>query len=524
MPKTLQHIIGTLLLAGCMAICWGCHPSDDFNEAKGGNETGVYITLNINTGDGDTRSNSTGGQYGDGEQAAENRESRISSLLLLFYPDYQGSSLDDPYLSAGYDPMPRVFVTDIDIINQQVGQSAWSTKPILVNGLSPLVVYRMVVVANTPKSDLDAITGPAYLRSFEISQLYVSGSTVDEHSSFRMSSQLINSSDEAGFMLTASNDINRPYPIDVRLERLAARIDLIPYTATNGAVYESGSYTYPITVNGAAGADRVTLTGITPINLYIRDTYLMKHYAVAKADGEADFDNVKVVGKEIPDAGNQTNYVVDPLSRYKTISGTESWYDKHYKSISSWATLKQTAVDASYILSYARENTMTKSAQLPNTCTGISLKATYKPSLWWVLDGSSNLIQSNATPGATFYLFRDRVFGSAAALSKGINQWTGSASSTTAATAPAYTGVRTYTNGVCYYTYWIRHSNDNVTDTSKGIMEYAIVRNNIYRVIIDSFTTIGSPVPTTEEMVNEDVKCSIYVVPWRIILNKKIYI
>lgn len=40
-------------------------------------------------------------------------------------------------------------------------------------------------------------------------------------------------------------------------------------------------------------------------------------------------------------------------------------------------------------------------------------------------------------------------------------------------------GTRTYEDATCYYTWWVRHSNDN-DDTKKGIMEYAIVRNNIY--------------------------------------------
>ncbi len=523
MPKKILHIIKTLLLVVTIANLWGCHPSDDFDEAEEMAKNGVYITLNVNAEDKGTGSNSTGGEYGDGEQLAENRESKISTLLLMFYPYSHGNSLDDEYLAGWYDPMPRVFVTDADIINQQEGQSQWTTKPIRIDGLSPMVVYRVIVVANTPQGDLSTVTGAVILRNFEMEQIYTSGNSVNDHGNFRMSSKLSSSSDEEGFILTTNNTFDRPYPISVNIERLAARIDLIPYTATNGAVYNNGTYTYPVTVNGAAGADRVTLSGITPINLYNKNTYLLKNYAEPLSNGEADYDNSKVVGKEKPDAGNQTNYVMDPYSRYKAFSGIETWYDMHYTSITGWDALKQTTVDGSYILSYARENTASKSAQTPNNTTGISLKATYKPALWWVLDGGSNLIQSAATAGATFYLFRDRVFGTLAALSKGINQWAGS-SATTEASAAAYKGVKTYTNGVCYYTYWIRHSNDNVTDTAKGIMEYAIVRNNIYQIIIDSFSTIGSPVPTTEEMVNEDVKCSLYVVPWKIILNKKIYI
>ena len=54
-------------------------------------------------------------------------------------------------------------------------------------------------------------------------------------------------------------------------------------------------------------------------------------------------------------------------------------------------------------------------------------------------------------------------------------------------------GLHTYVDGVCYYPYWIRHSNNNA-DT-KGIMEYAIVRNNIYKLRLDGIHGLGYDIP-----------------------------
>lgn len=70
-------------------------------------------------------------------------------------------------------------------------------------------------------------------------------------------------------------------------------------------------------------------------------------------------------------------------------------------------------------------------------------------------------------------------------------------------------GVRTYEDATCYYTWWVRHSNDN-DDTKKGIMEYAIVRNNIYKLTVNSIYSLGGDVPGEDENIILDV----YVNDW----------
>ena len=58
--------------------------------------------------------------------------------------------------------------------------------------------------------------------------------------------------------------------------------------------------------------------------------------------------------------------------------------------------------------------------------------------------------------------------------------------------------VRTYKDGIAYYTYWIKHSNDgnNTNDgAGGGIMEYGIVRNNIYQLNVTGISRLGDDVP-----------------------------
>ena len=50
--------------------------------------------------------------------------------------------------------------------------------------------------------------------------------------------------------------------------------------------------------------------------------------------------------------------------------------------------------------------------------------------------------------------------------------------------------INKFENGVCYYTYWIRHAGKQ--DTEMQPMEFAIVRNNIYDLSVDGITGLGT--------------------------------
>ncbi len=75
-------------------------------------------------------------------------------------------------------------------------------------------------------------------------------------------------------------------------------------------------------------------------------------------------------------------------------------------------------------------------------------------------------------------------------------------------------GTRTYEDATCYYTWWVRHSNDN-NDTKKGIMEYAIVRNNIYKLTVNSVYSLGGEVPEEESLIVD-----VYVNDWLLLDNE----
>ena len=67
--------------------------------------------------------------------------------------------------------------------------------------------------------------------------------------------------------------------------------------------------------------------------------------------------------------------------------------------------------------------------------------------------------------------------------------------------------VNTYEEGTCYYPYWIRHANNNKPN-EMGIMEFGIVRNNIYDLAVQSIGSLGlsgvdKPEPDKDDETDE---------------------
>ena len=80
-------------------------------------------------------------------------------------------------------------------------------------------------------------------------------------------------------------------------------------------------------------------------------------------------------------------------------------------------------------------------------------------------------------------------------------------------TALRPTGVHTYEDATCYYTWWVRHSNDGL-DNTNGVMEYAIVRNNIYKLKVKSIYSLGGDIPTDED---NNLVIEVYVKDWQLL-------
>lgn len=79
-------------------------------------------------------------------------------------------------------------------------------------------------------------------------------------------------------------------------------------------------------------------------------------------------------------------------------------------------------------------------------------------------------------------------------------------------------GVRTYADGQCYYTYWLRHAADGDA-TKASPMEYAVVRNNVYKVNVTSIYSLGGDVPGEDD---HNLVIEVYVNDWRLLPTEEL--
>ena len=450
-----MNIAYKYLLYACMATCFmqvGC--TDEVHLIRDDGEEDVvvknYLRLTISSPEAKllTRSNPTGGENGDGYEPGQDYETRIDDLMLLFFQGEKGVN------SPASTPIDKIIYLDRDAMN---GDN--STGPVKV-GL-PGGWYDLLVITNTgnirPQLQGKTLGG---VRDYLQRQAWTEKD--GKYSRFVMSS---NGHEDGQVYLCGENTIDNPASATVEVERLAARID---YRARH-AVYEVSDKTY--------GNATASLTGGVVLNKMQEASFLLKRTAMPDGERLTTASSLNYLGDEVPVGGGvQRNYVVDPWSLQKTVRPANTSLSKLYanyytsfgKSQAAWeaAVHTGTPINDWMRLDYTLENTMSREAQLDDYRTMVVFQARYTP--------------EGYEPGQTFYRVKDKIYPTR----------------TEAQAAAGRTGalVREYHDGLCYYVWRVRHSNDN-RPGEQGIMEYAIVRNNIYRLLVSSIYGLGDEVP-----------------------------
>lgn len=300
--------------------------------------------------------------------------------------------------------------------------------------------------------------------------------------------------DVSKITIEANNSKNNPSTVTVNVERTVARVDY------HLAYPEAQPYFTPKN----APNDKVKIIGATLVNKYNSQSYVFKR--VTNGTDLLTNSAVTYLGNE---NGNATtvasNYVVDPKTLNPPTENIAADYDAYFSATDwnqvTWKTLDKNITSTNdnidyYFLDYTQENVV--SAELAESyraeyCTGIVFKAQYKP--------------TNITTGdGTFYWYDNQAFASLDDVKKYSNAFDNVSLRDDNCTDY---GITKYTDGICYYTYWIRHADDGDPDKVSP-MEYAIVRNNIYQINVTSISTIGPVTP--EDNVNATIKA--YVVNW----------
>lgn len=158
-----------------------------------------------------------------------------------------------------------------------------------------------------------------------------------------------------------------------------------------------------------------------------------------------------------------------------------------------------------YIWQYAKENTIPNAeAQDHGISTGVVFKGK--------IEGAA----VTAANGDPIYVFENKLYGTweqvvagaanSATLQAAVNKIKAIEAPTAEDYAAAgFTGYSADKDGnyYAYYYYWNRH-NDNGDNTEMGPMEFAVVRNNVYKLCVDKINKFGHPDPTVPENPDPD--------------------
>ena len=564
---TVKGVAGCLLMASLAAGC----AQEDIDTAPsggGGMSASPYVSLSFASQQSTpTRSNPTGGEQGDGQEKGQTKENEIKSAVAFFY---QGSGTDGVN-SSGTTPIMAVATFNVGSPTEPGNgiDRTYTTTPQQVDLDDG--TYNVLVVANP---GADWWTGQSLTLSDVRNHIQTTAWTASEsgYSDFVMTSAA-----DATLTLN-SNPESDPAKATVNVERMASRLD---YKAEASYTCTDPAYT------GAT----VEITGAALVNNLTAGSYMLKRVA-STVDGVPTY-----LGNETPDAGVQTNYVLDPWTAGKTSANNSftiggeanktakdlygEWFGNISQDPNHWAAYVQLGTEVTVgtetwqRIGYTLENTTAAEEAGSDYSTGVVFKATFHPkgvanyqngatffalgthlfasmedmmtyvygadfsqfdnkidacTDWAALKTfAASLLDNDPSGYKSFLQGQDEAqdlaqvkeslkwkaymlnkCGYSASLNNNVYSVTldqNEDTSTREALQPY--GTRTYEDATCYYTWWVRHSNDN-DDTKKGIMEYAIVRNNIYKLTVNSIYSLGGPVPGEDENIILDV----YVNDW----------
>lgn len=584
MDKDILHTVRSVM--GCMlvtALAAGCAQEDIGNAPSegGGMSATSYVSLSFASQQGTpTRSNPMGGETGNGLETGQDYENAITSAVAFFYQGDNGVN--------SQDNTPIKAVVSFNNIGNGTDENStgidrkYTTTPQQVDLDDG--TYNVLVVAN-PGADWwtgQSLTLADVRNHIQTAAWTASGS---DYSDFVMTSAA-----DATLTLN-SNPSTAPAKATVNVERMAARLD-----------YKAEA-SYPCTDPAYPGAT-VEITGAALVNNLTAGSYLLKRVA-----DDVKGTNLSYLGDETPDAGVQTNYVLDPWTADKTSANNsftiggetktaEDLYGEWFGNISQDPISQDPNYWAAYVhpgtevtvgtekwqrIGYTLENTTAAEEAGKRYSTGVVFKAKFHPAK------VTSYTNSKYTDGATFFAYGKTLYASMEDMMIGFyghkfnNGFSGIQNCKTwddvksfiestllgndpsgyrdyllkqvndhqgeSLTQPELTslewsnymlnecgyskdgngkvvldqkgkvtrnalqsyGVRTYEDATCYYTWWVRHSNDN-NDDAKGIMEYAIVRNNIYKLTVNSIYSLGGEIPEDDE--NEGIILDVYVNDW----------
>lgn len=178
----------------------------------------------------------------------------------------------------------------------------------------------------------------------------------------------MSSKNDAKIDFTKEGSETDPYQVTVDIERLAARIDIIP----NATYVDTDKGYYYNVMDGTNVVGGFKLESVTPTKFMTKGEYLIK-----RVSSDNTLASITYYGKEEMDPTTKasTNYVVCPWTKVRTgltLSNAEGPISYNVQKVAS---------SESYILDYVMENTTTNNKE--DYSTGLIFKGKYYESSEW---------------------------------------------------------------------------------------------------------------------------------------------
>ena len=339
----------------------------------------AYLQVKVTVeGSGDTRASRAdkgpqGGEGGDDREPGINHENDVNSLTVLLYE----SGKDKKDLSEADATIDYVYTfTNLNKVTTSSGSDAtYTTVPREIDASIVGKNYHVIVIANADDMTSRCKGKISEVRDLQMSKVCTRDADITNFSNFIMSSKT-----DAMIDFTKEGSETDPYVVDVNIERLAARIDIIP----NATYVDTDKGYYYNVMDGTNVIGGFKLESVTPTKVMTKGEYLIK-----RVSSDAAVPSVTYFGLETKDADNKaTNYVVCPWTKDRTglsladAEGPTSLYN-----------VKEVASTKSYILDYVMENTTTDNKE--DNSTGLIFKGKYYESSEW------DATKKQPTTGAT---------------------------------------------------------------------------------------------------------------------------
>lgn len=362
--KTITLSLLALLLVMSFASCASDTTSDLPLPSK---DMKAYLQVKVTVeGSGDTRASRAdkepdGGEDGNGREPGINKENDVNSLTVLLYK----SDKDKKDLSEADATIDYVYTfTNLNKVTTSSGSDAtYTTVPREIDASIVGKNYHVIVIANADDMTSKCKGKISEVRDLQMSKVCTRDADITNFSNFIMSSKT-----DAMIDFTKEGSETDPYVVNVDIERLAARIDIIPnatYDKTNQGYYYN-------VMDGTNVVGGFKLESVTPTNVMTKGEYLIK-----RVSPNAAVSAVTYFGLETKDAANKAiNYVVCPWTKDRTgltLSNAEG--------PTSLYNVQEVASTKSYILDYVMENTTTDNTEVNST--GLIFKGKYYEETEW---------------------------------------------------------------------------------------------------------------------------------------------